>query len=60
VGGHVLLQGIFPPRIESGSPALQTDSLPCEPPHTNNYSSGTAAKSILLPHILSRENRKGK
>ena len=31
VGGHSLLQEIFP-GIEHGSPALQADSLPYEPP----------------------------
>ena len=30
---HALLQGILPdPGIEPGSPALQADSLPSEPP----------------------------
>ena len=32
VGCHVLLQGILPTWIEPGSPALQVDSLPSEPP----------------------------
>ena len=33
VGCYFLLQGIFPTqRIEPGSPALQADSLPSEPP----------------------------
>ena len=33
VGYHALLQGIFPnPGIKPGSPALQVDSLPSEPP----------------------------
>ena len=39
VGGHSLLQGVFPspgdlpnPGIEPGSPALQAHSLPSEPP----------------------------
>ena len=33
VGCHSLLQGIFPTQgIESGSPALQVDSLPTESP----------------------------
>ena len=31
VGCHCLLQGIFP-GMEHGSPALQADSLPSEPP----------------------------
>ena len=31
---HVLLQGNLPnPGVESGSPALQADSLPSEPPY---------------------------
>ena len=32
LGFHFLLQGIFPPRTEPRSPALQADSLPSEPP----------------------------
>ena len=33
VGCHALLQGVLPnPGIEPGSPALQVDSLPSEPP----------------------------
>ena len=34
MGYHFLLQGIFPTQggIELGSPALQADSLPAEPP----------------------------
>ena len=31
-GCHVLLQGILPTWIKPGSPALQVDSLPSEPP----------------------------
>ena len=32
VGSHSLLQGIFVPGLEPGSPASQADSLPSEPP----------------------------
>ena len=33
MGCHFLLQGILPnPGIQPGSPALQADSLPSEPP----------------------------
>ena len=32
MGGHALLQGIFPTGIESSYLALQADSLPSEPP----------------------------
>ena len=33
MGCHFLLQGIFPsPGIKPGSPALQEDALPSEPP----------------------------
>ena len=32
VGSHSLLQGIFPPRDQTRSPALQADSLPAELP----------------------------
>ena len=33
VGGHALLQGNLPnPGTEPGSPALQADSFPAEPP----------------------------
>ena len=36
VGCHFLLQGIFQiPGTELRSPALQADSLPCEPPRTD-------------------------
>ena len=35
MGCHSLLQGIFPnPGTEPGSPALQADSLPFEPPRS--------------------------
>ena len=36
VGCHALLQGLLNPVIESRSPALQVDSLPCEPPQKPN------------------------
>ena len=42
VGYHALLQGIFPMQgIEPGSPGLQADSSPSEPPgkpNCNSYS----------------------
>ena len=40
VGCHFLLQGIFPgdPGTEPGSPALQADSLPSEPPGKSIWS----------------------
>ena len=40
VGCHSLLQGVFPhPGIEPGSPAVQVDSLPSEPPGKPSYPS---------------------
>ena len=49
VGGHFLLQGIFPnPGTESGSPALQADSLPSEPPEKPpSY----IKNNLYCPHI---------
>ena len=39
VGCHFLLQGIFPdPGIKPGSPTLQGDSLPSEPPGSTEKS----------------------
>ena len=46
---------IHDPGIEHGSPALQTDSLPCEPPgrprlvHINSRLDGLAFCNLLLP-----------
>ena len=40
VGSCSLLQGIFPPRNETSSPTLQTDSLLVEPPGKQVYFSG--------------------
>ena len=51
VGCHALLQGIFPtqesnPGIEPRSPALQTDSLPSEPPG-KRMNTGVGCLSLL-------------
>ena len=49
VGCHFLLQGIFPlPGIEPGSPALQANSLPTEPPGI--------VKMTILPKTVYRFN----
>ena len=46
VGCHAFPQGIFPiPRLNPGSPALQADSLPFEPPGKQNRHSKTSSTS---------------
>ena len=44
VCSHFLLQGIFPKRIESGSPALHVDSIPSEQP-------GNPPTILIHPYI---------
>ena len=45
VGCHALLQGIFPTQgTEPGSPALQADSLPSEPPRSNTVRRASRSK----------------
>ena len=50
VGCHALLQGVLPnPGIEPGSPALQVDSLPSEPPGKPIISNSMFYISNYLP-----------
>ena len=58
--GHLsFLQGIFPnPGIEPGSPALQADSLPAEPPGKPK-NTRVGSLSLLQGIILTQELKPG-
>ena len=49
VGCHFLLQGIFPTRDETGSPALWADALQSEPPKKKKK-----LKSYIMLYVLHR------
>ena len=56
VSSHSLLQGIFPTKAIKplpGSPALQADSLPCEPPGKHVYGRRTRENAIFYCFLLS-------
>ena len=49
VGSSSLLQGDFPdPEMEPGSPALQADSVPSEPPGNPHHEDLTPQKALPL------------
>ena len=57
VGSHSLLQGILPMQGLNGSPALQADSLPTEPPGKPLVGEGpgeTPSAVRCLSHLISR------
>ena len=56
VGCYVILQGIFPTQGSIGSPALQVDSLPSEPPRKPM---NTAVGSLSLPQGIFTTNQTG-
>ena len=59
VGCHVLLQGGDPPNpgIKSGSPTLQMDFLPTEPPGKPN--TGVGSITLLQGIFLTKESNQG-
>ena len=54
VGCHALLQGIFPTQGSNGSPTLQVDSLPSEPPGKPK-NTGVGNLSLLQGIFLAQE-----
>ena len=58
VGSLSLLQGIFPTRIKTRSPALQADSLPAEP-QGKPKNTGVGSLSLLQRIFPTQESNQG-